>query len=502
MNFRNLAALPVLMAAFHATTGAVPTERNFWPLVVEREHLVTADGRSSRSVEALGPLAFHQSMGGPSPSLGGVRPFYFEKRNRDGNLSEAFWFYPLLRYRVDQNARSWSFVNLINGAFTSPTGVHGTSGVKKLDIWPVYFSRQAEEPGASYRAVFPLVGSIPQRFGHDRISWVLFPLYGRFEKRGTTTLTLPWPFIKVLSGDGHSGFDFWPLYGSREKAGVYRDRFALWPLVYDQVTLNGPNVTGRKTGVLPFYALEVTEGYRSKTFLWPFFGYVDRTAPYQYHARNYLWPLWVKGRGDARQVDRWAPFYSQSVIKGTKKTWVLWPLWREISWTEGMLAHHRTQLLYFLYHADMQRRADGAAVEPASKIHLWPLASGWNNGAGKKQWQVLSPFEVFFPKSDPVRFSWTPLFALYRYDQTEPGETRHVALWNAVSLYRKRSESAVSFHLGPLVSSERNPRNQRLAFLGGLVSWQRGAAGSPWRFSFGNFTSGNAGRSSESAALP
>lgn len=502
MNFRNLAALTALMAAHHATVSAAAAERNLWPLVVEREHAVPGSVQPARSVDALGPFAFHQSASDPSDSFGGLRPLYLERRDSGGSLSEAFLLYPLLRYRADPNGRSWSFINLINAAFSGPTGTEAASGVRKLDVWPIYFSRLAEDPGASYRAVFPLVGSIPKRFGHDRISWVLFPLYGRFEKRGTTTLTLPWPVIKVLSGDGHSGFELWPLYGSRGKPGAYQERFALWPLGYDHVTLNGANVIGRKTGVLPFYAREVAEGYRSETFLWPFFGYVDRTVPYLYRARNYLWPLWVNGRGDDRKVDRWAPFYSRSVIKGTRKTWVLWPLWREISWTEGTLAHHRTQLLYFLYHADVQRRADGVGAASASKVHFWPIASGWNNGAGKKQWQVLSPFEVFFPKNETVRISWSPLFALYRYNQTQPGETRHVALWNAISLYRNRSEKSGAFHLGPLVSSEHDPQHRRLALLGGLLSWQRGAAGSSWRFSLGNFPFSRAGRFDESATLP
>ncbi len=502
MNFRNLAALPALMVACHATAGGVATERNFWPLVVEREVRASGDARSSQSFEAVGPLAFRQSEAGKSTSVGGIRPLYLERRDARGGISEAFVVYPLLTYRADQDARRWSFLNLINWGFTGPSAPRSTSGETRLDIWPVYFSRQSGEPDSSYRAIFPLAGSIPRRFGHDRISWILFPFYGRFEKRGTTTLTLPWPLIKVLSGDGHAGWEFWPLYGTRGKPGVYQERFALWPLGYDHVTMDAAAVTSRKTGLLPFYARDVADGYRSETFLWPLFGYVDRTIPYRYHARNYLWPLWVHGRGDDRQIDRWAPFYSHSMIKGTKKTWVLWPLWRESSWIDGDLSHHRKQLLYFLYHSDVQRRAEGVAAEAAYKVHFWPLASGWNNGAGRKQWQILSPFEVFFPRNDPVRLSWTPLLALYRFDQTKVGETRHSALWNAASFHRDRAEGAISFHLGPLVTSERDAARGRLAILGGLVSWQRGAPGSPWRMAFGNFRSGTATPSHGPDSLP
>lgn len=501
MNFRKLAALPVLMGALDASLSAAASEQNFWPFVVERRENSTETGIGSVSVEALGALGFHKSGDEQTLSAGGIRPLYLERRKSNGQLAEAYLFYPLLSYRMQAGGYRWSFLNLINRSFTESPAPSASDAQEALDIWPVYFSRTSERPGASYRAVFPLAGSIPQRFGQDRLSWFLFPLYGRFEKRGTTTLTVPWPFIKVLSGDGHSGFEFWPLYGNREKLGVYREHFALWPLIYDHATWSDGKPSSRKIGVLPFYARDESEGYRSETYLWPFFGYVDRTAPYRYHASNYLWPLWVQGKGDDRHINRWAPFYSHSLIKGTEKTWILWPLWRQSSWTEGELAHERTQFLYFLYNANSQRSAIRPGVESASKIHVWPLVSSWNNGAGRKQWQILSPFEVFFPHNEQVRLTWSPLFALYRFDQAKPGDTRHVAFWSAVSYQRNQTANETAFHIGPLLSMERNHDQGRFALLGGLLAWQRGAAGTGWRLRFGNFRP-DSGASSRAASLP
>jgi len=88
------------------------------------------------------------------------------------------------------------------------------------------------------------------------------------------------------------------------------------------------------------------------------------------------------------------------------------------------------------------------AAAPAYKRHFWPLLSVWDNGAGQRQTQLLSPFEVFFPNNDPIRQLYTPLFALYRYRQLAPGNTQHSILWSLISWRHTPDEK--EFHLGPL----------------------------------------------------
>lgn len=486
MNFRKLAAIPALMIAMDASVSAVASEQNYWPIVVRRQNSDAGGTGGKESVEALAAIGFHESGGAAPRSVSGARPLYLVRRDAAGTISEAHFLYPLLSYRASADGHRWSFLNLINRSVAGSSS-EMASFDQALDVWPIYFSRQYASTGDSYRAIFPLAGSIPHRFGQDRVTWALFPLYGRFEKRGTTTLTVPWPFVKVLSGNGHRGFELWPLFGSRTKPGLYREGFALWPLLYRNETWADGRISSRQIGMLPFYARDEAVGYKSETFLWPFFGYVDRTIPYVYHARNYFWPLFVQGRGDDRIVNRWAPFYTHSRIKGTDKTWVLWPLWRKSSWTEGALRHERSQLLYFLYNANIQRSAARPEAEPASKIHVWPLWSSWNNGAGNRQLQVLSPFEVFFPRNEQVRDGWSPLFALYRFDRDAAGDTRHVALWNAVSYSRNRSTRTTSFHLGPLLSVETSLGRGRVRVIGGLFDWQRKSAGAEWGLRIGNF---------------
>ena len=331
----------------------------------------------------------------------------------------------------------------------------------------------------------PIYGEVAQRFNQDRLSWFLFPLYGRFEKGPVTTTTTPWPFIKTTKGEGYRGFEFWPLGGFREQSGVSTETFALWPLIYRQEKNLGSDETSLQAGVLPFYALDRKPGYQSETYLWPFFGYVDRTAPYQYHARHYLWPLWVQGRGDERYINRWAPFYSHSHIKDHEKTWLLWPLWRQASWSDAELRHEQRQLLYFLFHQTTQRDLVNPDLSPARKTHLWPLFSSWDNGAGQKQFQAFSPIEVFLPHQERTRRLWSPLFSVYRFNQSKPGETRRSLFWNAITFSRSEETDTKEFHLGPLLEYHHHSDEQRIGFLTGIFGLRRASSQRMWLPFFG-----------------
>lgn len=464
----------VLLLALAPSNGRA-SDRNWWPLKVEQD----AQPGPSNDWLALGPLGFLQSLPA-GRSATGVRPFYVLRRDASGQREGGSALYPLFRWEHQPNGLSWTVLNLVNHRRVDGPGE--AADLRSLDVWPFYFSRQTGEPSTSYRAVFPIYGDVPQRFGQDRWKWVLFPLYGRFEENGVTTTTVPWPFIKVLRGDGNHGFELWPLAGRREKPGVYRAEFALWPLLYRSVSGLDQPEPQVQAGFLPFYALDRRPGYVSETFGWPFWGYVHRTEPYAYHARHYFWPIWVQGRGDDRYVNRWGPFYSHSNIKGLEKRWVLWPFWHHRTWTEAGLEHERRQFLYFLYYSNLQRRPNSTAGE-AEKTHLWPLISAWDNGAGRKQVQMPSPLEVFFPNNEHVRLTWSPLFALYRFNQTAPGEVRHSLLWDGITYERSTSNGTREFHLGPILSVESQPEERRIALFNLLGLERREGRG--WRFFFG-----------------
>jgi len=252
--------------------------------------------------------------------------------------------------------------------------------------------------------LFPIGGTIKSRFAYDELAWILFPLYGRAEKKGAVTTATLWPFIKTTRGT-EQGLALWPLFGWRTKPGSFDRRFYLWPLGWNntiQPAAESPAGTSprREVGFLPFYTRETAPGLINEIFLWPFFGYSDRQQPKHYHETRYFWPFLVQGHGDDHRVNRYGPFYTHSVTKGIEKTWVMWPIYREKRLSEAGIAQTQRQVLYFLYWSLEQRSLTNPTAAPASKAHFWPLYSTWDNGAGRRQFQFPSPLELFFPTTN------------------------------------------------------------------------------------------------------
>ena len=475
-----------------AVGGFVPLraeERNAWPLIVQQ---VDATGGSAANA-AFGPLFFQKTLteGGQDS---GFRPFYLERTQADGRITRASVLYPLYFYRGDDEAYTWSIFNLITrsglqaGAAPKLPAAHA----EKFAVWPFYFSRQTGDPATSYRGLMPVAGSIKNFFGYDRIGWTLFPLYVEVDKREAHTILAPWPLLRFTSG-AERGFALWPLLGWRHRPGEFQSHYALWPLIWNYTQAPAADAPAgttptRQLGALPFYTREQGPGLINENFLWPFFGYTDRTTPYRYHETRYLWPLLVQGHGDDRRVNRWGPFYTHSNLKGIDKTWIAWPLWRQTKWQADGLAQTQTQLLFFFYWSLEQRSLRNPAAAPAEKVHVWPLLSAWDNGAGRRQYQFPSPFEALFPNNETVRQNWTPLFALYRYDQRAPGDVRASLLWDAVTWTRDEARRQSAFHLGPLLNVQTDSREQRIALGNGLIGLKRTPGTHAWHFFWLDFS--------------
>jgi hypothetical protein len=174
------------------------------------------------------------------------------------------------------------------------------------------------------------------------------------------------------------------------------------------------------------------------------------------------------------------------VVKGYAKWWYAWPLVRHAEWTDEGIERARSQFLFFLYWQERQRVAGRANSPVAGLTHLWPLFSHWDSGAGHRQWQLFSPFEVIFPGNAKVRQAWSPLFALARHDERAPGSSRTSLLWNAVTWEKRPEENRTELHVGPLLGVTRAGAEKRVAFGNGLFGFHRSAA-TGWRMFWLNF---------------
>lgn len=485
MNTLRLTALLAMAALWAAGTRA--EERNGWPVRVTE---FDAAGRVE-SERYAGPLIYRQPAE-DNGAVAGLRPVYAKWTDSTGALREFDFLYPVFVYRTNGDWYRWSIFELINksGGLSGTTSADPKYGNRTFDVWPFWFSRNTGEAEGSYQALFPIAGTIKNRFGYDRLSWGLFPVYGRSEKKDAVATSVIWPIFRVRTG-AVTGWQVWPLYSVREKPGAFNEQFFLWPLGWNNTYQHPDAPAGtpprREVALLPFYSRETDTGLINESYLWPFFGYTDRTAKPAYHEIRYFWPFLVQGHGDEKEVHRWGPFYTHSVIKGEDKRWVMWPLYRQATWADGRVTQTRTQFLYFFLWSEEQRSRTNPNAAPAEKTHLWPLFSAWDNGAGRKQVQFPSPIEVFFQGNPQVQANWSPLFALYRYDQRAPDDQRYEVLWGLLTW--RREPERKEFHLGPLFSVDEQPAGKRIAIGNGLVGLKRGPAGTGWRLFWFDFHS-------------
>ena len=494
MNVRCFTALLGLLAGTAAAWADVPErEQNVWPFSVRYRET----GAAAEAWSGAGPLLFRRPAADAEGNTAeGFRPFWVQLLNPAGEFRAAYVLYPLFSYTVDENTYKWSLFELVRrwdrrAGAGAPTSVFDQRG--EFEVFPFWFSRQSGDPEMSYRGLFPVYGTVKNKLGFERLSWTLFPLYVENEKRGAVTTSTPWPFIRVTRGAAH-GWGLWPLFNSIDRPGVSRYETYLWPLGFSSTRYPSPDdppgtPPRRDFGFLPFYAKSTGPAYINEDYLWPFFGYTDyRKQPkawldfgqktanakeVHYHETRYFWPLLVQGRGDVTFVNRWAPIYTHSINQGYDKHWYAWPLVRDARWDDEGMTRHRTQLLYFLYWHESQQPAGRANSPTADLTHVWPLFSRWDNGAGRRQWQLFSPLEVFFPGNEKIRHAWSPLFAIARHERRAPGESRTSLLWNAVTWENHAAEERSEFHLGPLLGVTRVADQKRIAIANGLFGFRR-----------------------------
>jgi hypothetical protein len=466
------------LAALCVRAGA--EERNWWPVAVTQ---LDAAGHVMSS-DHLGPFIFKHPSKDPSQdasfTTSGFRPFFVQTREASGMATASMVLYPLFICRADSDTYQWMLLNLIHGSGPKRgVATQYTDPTTGFDLWPFWFSRDTGSPETSYHALFPIAGRVKYRFWRDDVRWFLWPLYLRTEKNGLITTSTPWPFIQTVTGTQH-GFALWPVYGRRSSptTGAHHS-FFLWPLGWANTIPAPANddpdappaAPTRQFGFIPFYTIEQHPGFKNQNYVWPFIGHTERTEPYRYSETRYFWPFFVQGRGDLQMIDRWGPFYTHSVIKGTEKTWYLWPLVKRMKWEDPGVAQTRTQFLYLLYWSQQQRSLTNPHAAPAERTTVWPLFIKWDNGAGRRQFQVFSPFDVLLPTGNEWRETWTPFFAVYRFDQRAPADKNWSLLWGLATWHDTYGEK--EFHLGPLFSVQSRPQAKRVAFGNGLFGWKR-----------------------------
>lgn len=437
------------------------TIHNFWPVSVWFTDPVSD---ALQTTHWLGPIGeFNQQQ---DPLFHTVRPLYIHYWDKAESLWRLHILPPIFNYYTDPRSTRWDVYQIIRyrKLYFESEELHP---VTSFTIFPFWFYYDTGHPDTSYRGLFPIHGEVQNFLGIQSLRWTLFPFYTRIQRDGQEVrYGTPWPFIRWQTGPESGGGAFWPLAGHYWREGRYDRAFFLWPLFYRYIDHPDAEQPRIRSGALPFYAREEGPNVIDETFLFPFFGYRHEFEP-PYRETRYFWPFLVQGQGEAREVNRWAPFYTHSRQGSREKTWYMWPFIKHRTHEEQGLLIDQQQFLFFLIWRNRQTSLDNPDLPAAHKTHFWPFYSHWDNGAGDEQFQLLSPFEVFFPHNQTVRDLYTPLFALYRYSRTPDGQVDRSFLWSLITT--RANETDTEFTIGPLVSWKDTPDSYDFNLLHGLL---------------------------------
>lgn len=433
--------------------GAIHT---FWPLFDYRE----SPREGFRNLSILGPLLKFQRNGTTTDTA--IRPFFYRTDDEDGDTARTEYLYPLASTETWAEGKYFQILHLFQKRTPAP-GVEESRGTM---LFPFYISGTSEKYGP-YVSVFPFYGDIYERFWRDEYHYVLFPLYGRTVKNGTETRNYLYPIFSVTSGERESGFQVWPLYGQAEKEGVYRKRFALWPIFLQEELGLDTDAPTRKFYLFPFYTSSISKKRTEKHYLWPFFGYVSDSGK-NFEERDYLWPFVVTVRGESRTLNRFLPFYSEDLRENRLKRWYMWPFYSHEDMSSESYRQTRDRFLFFLYSDvteswtvdDKERR----------RIACWPLFTYRSDERGVKTVTFPAPVEPILNK-EGIEKSWAPLWRIYIQKWNEAGDSAVSFLWNLY--WHENRSDGLAYELFPFVSYRSEKQDTDVALLKGLVRYRR-----------------------------
>ena len=439
-----------------------PKVYNYWPMRVEDRNYET---QQLERAKVLGPLV-EQTYVEPRTMLT-IRPITLNYHDSIAQSTDSYILYPVFSHHKKPNHERWSILGLIQSRTTKfPSG----SRVHDSMAFPIYFYRDTGDKRTSYEAVFPLGGKMYYFFGKDEFAFFAWPLWLKTRVKTETHYSTPWPLIQGQTGKDCGGGAIWPISGHFWKKEKYDNRFNIWPLMYCyKDKLDNPIPRVRK-GFLPLYSLETNADFNDTTVVWPFFGTRHEYKPV-YTERRLFWPLLVQGRGEKKYVCRFAPVYTHSIKKGVDKHWYCWPLVKHTEWNAKGLDFDQTQFLYFLFWSQRQTSYLNPNLPSAEKTHIWPLFSYWDNGAGRIQFQMLSPLEVFLQHDKPVKDLYSPIFAIYRYNQPCPGTASESLFWDFIT--EKKTPTRKQLTIGPLIDYSSEKGKAHFNLLKGFISYSK-----------------------------
>jgi len=459
------------------TTAAVPTTPDnnagktqvvdkdgdiftFWPLVYYK----TDPAEKSSELSVLGPLFSRDRT--KDSVITAFRPLFHTESSIKGDNTSTTYLYPIASSTSNPDVTRFQIIQLFQKDIFRKSDPDEANREKQFMIFPFIIKGESKKYGP-YFSLFPIYGTIYERFWRDEYHFILFPIYGSTVKNGTTNYNFLYPIFSVTSGKNESGFQFWPLFGFASKEGVYSRQFVLWPIfAHEKRGLDTDNPTKTLT-IFPFYSATDSPKIHSRIWLWPFFGYTKDDIKKE-EEKDYFWPLVRTVRGEKRTVNSYLPFYSEETTDETTKNWYMWPVYRHDTITSKWFCQERQRVLYFVFN----NRTETWPVDGATRKRtaLWPFFLYRKDTKGEKFFSFPAPVESVLDK-DGIEGSWAPFWRLYVQKWNDNGDSSVSFLWHLY--WQDIKKDSTAWELFPLVRYRNSKTLNEVQVLKGLVNYKK-----------------------------
>jgi len=444
-----MAALPLLAAAL----GCAGPRVNLWPIYFQETRRSAEDpDRLVRRIEIGGPLFAMETS--PDRLYYAVRPLYnFECDEAEGTRRlQYLWPLGLLSSR-----RGEHFLHRFFPFFQYTRRKRVTTGQEAWHgmVFPLVFWGSGPRHGR-YFALFPFAGTLRGLIG-DKLSFVMFPLYCRYELGDYTRHNVMWPIVSWgRTKDGRARcLRIFPFYVRKQLAGAYDHRYLIWPLVRwgrQQWRAKEGRMRRGYFAINPFYARETTYDPQGNVVAW---------------RRDYLLYKTRRDLREGKEAEAWSLLFSVARSEHTpqKDEFRIFPVYHRTTHyapggRESGRKWTRRRLLYVLVWLDHdtlepQRDKRGLVVAPfywrhtvrhtggplagrtGRRTSIWPLVTWQRGPEGSRHLWV--PSNAWADRSLGYKRNVRPLLDLYQHHNSPDGEKETRVLSR---LYHHRSTPA------------------------------------------------------------
>jgi hypothetical protein len=399
---------------------------------------------SGARTESAGPFFYRQETA--AATQWGVPPFYAQISQPDVDAFNCEALPPLFSYHRfgrESTTLITPLINIYGGRYQSG------AEYRRAMVFPFYYRQTGTDASRNYFALFPFYGTIKNKFLRNEIHFTLFPIYIQSRKRDVVTDNFLYPLIHTRTGNGMSGWQFWPLLGLENKVpttrtnllgnveviGGYEKLFLVWPFFFEETTGIGTERQSYYQALWPFYTQMSSPQRTSTGIIFPFFTTTDEREK-KYREYDFPWPFFVIARGEGKTITRFFPLYDASHNESLRSRTYLWPVYMNRSYEAGgALGRANTRwLVYGLVRVDEKNLQTGETRRRLDSLPLFTYRRAWD---GRERLQVLAILEPLLPDNGAVQRIFSPLWSLWVSERNPTNQTSSQALlWN---LYRHDS---------------------------------------------------------------